>query len=120
MKKEPETLGDRLSRLREDKRLTQTQLAKLAGVGQSTVAGIESGARSTVPGSLIDIAHALGVDAYYLKHGVQPLIAGDKLINEVAELMKTTAKEGNAVILDKAREMAKQYPREDLSKLRKS
>lgn len=110
METDNESLGARLARLRKAKGLSQEQLRKLAGVGQSTIASIENGSRTKVPGSLIDIAHALGVDAYYLKYGVTTMIAGDKIINEVVELLKKTEKEGKAVVLDKAKDMNQQYP----------
>lgn len=74
-----ETLGQRLARIRQEKGFTQDQLAKLAGVGQSTVGGIESGSRAKVPGSLIDIAHALGVDSYYLRYGIRSIVGFEKL-----------------------------------------
>lgn len=116
----PESLGERLTRIRLMRGLTQIQLAKAAGVGQSTVASIEKNARSTIPGSLIDIAHALHVDAYYLKYGVKQFVAGDKVIDQVVELMKSTAKEGKAVVLDKAMDIQKQYPLDLHSKQQKS
>jgi len=64
-----ETTGERVTRLRTALELTQDQLAKKAGVAQSTINGIEKGARQKMPSSLIEIAHALGVDAYWLKTG---------------------------------------------------
>jgi len=64
-----ETLGQRVARLRTDRGLTQKQLADAAGLGQSTIAGMEKDARDKAPSSLIEIAHALGVDAYWLKTG---------------------------------------------------
>jgi transcriptional regulator with XRE-family HTH domain len=105
-----ESLGERLARLRKAKGLTQDQLAKLAGVGQSTVGGIEKNARAKIPGSLIDIAHALGVDAYYLRYGVSALVANDMMIDKVVSLMRETAKEGKAIVLDKAGDVQAQYP----------
>lgn len=115
-KSEIETIGKRLTRLREAKGITQAQLAKIAGVGQSTVAGIENESRIKTPGSLIEIAHALGVDAYYLKYGVETLVANDTAIHQVVDLMKKTAREGKSVVLDKAKDMRQQYPLEDYSK----
>lgn len=120
MEKELESLGDRLARLRLSKDLTQVQLAKLAGVGQSTIASIEGKARAKVPGSLIDIAHALGVDAYYLKYGITQMVAGDKTINQIVDILKITAKEGKAVILDKAIDIQQQYPSINIGKQAKS
>jgi transcriptional regulator with XRE-family HTH domain len=64
-----EMLGERLKRLRKEADLTQVELAQKAGVSQATISGIESSGRAKQPATLIDIAHALGVDAYHLKTG---------------------------------------------------
>lgn len=121
MQNTPEQLGVRLARIRSSLDWTQEDLAKRAGVKQSTVASIENGSRATRPGSLIEIAHALGVDAYYLKYGVRVIVAGDKTIDQVVELLKETSREGKAVVLDKAKDIAVQYPINSISsKQRKS
>lgn len=105
-----ETLGERVKRLRTAKQLTQEKLAEMAGLKQSTIVGIEKSERTKRPSSLIEIANALGVDAYYLKYGVESIIAGDKRINEVARLMEGMASDGRAVVLNEARKMASEYP----------
>lgn len=64
-----ETLGERVKRIRETRGLTQQQLADQAGLGQSTINGIEKGSRQKQPASIIEIAHVLRVDAYWLKTG---------------------------------------------------
>ena len=116
MENNSETLGPRLARLRIAKGLTQTQLGKLAGAGQSTIATLEKDGRTKTPGSIVEIAHVLGVDAYYLKHGVRSLVAGDKIIDQVVELMSHTEKHGRTVVLDKAVEMQKMYPIQESDK----
>lgn len=62
------TLKERLAAAREDARLTQTQLGKKVGAGQSLISNLESGANLSST-SLPEIAHALGVSAYWLKTG---------------------------------------------------
>lgn len=64
-----ETLAERVIRLREAKGWKQKDLIRESGAPQSTVASIENGDRSKAPSSIVEIAHALGVDAYYLKTG---------------------------------------------------
>lgn len=104
-----ETLGQRLKRLRNAIGLTQGDLAKKAGCGQSTISGLENDTRPKRP-DLIEIAHVLGVDAYYLRTGVATIIAGDRRINEVVDLMMSMRSEGRAIVLDKARDVAREYP----------
>lgn len=102
----------RLRETREARGLTQPQLAKLIGKGQSLIGNLEAGSRESST-YIPEIAHALGVDAYWLKTGVRTIIAGDPKIDEVVELMRQTAAEGRAVVLDKAREVAREYPRQN-------
>lgn len=62
------TIAQRLKWAREDLRLSQEQLADLAGVSQGTIGNIESGLRKN-PRELLAIAKAAGVSAEWLKQG---------------------------------------------------
>lgn len=62
------SISDRLKARREALRLTQSALAKKAGVSQSTIGNIEAGTRSS-PSSIPQIAAALGVRAIWLADG---------------------------------------------------
>jgi len=62
------SISDRLKDRREELRLTQAQLAKKAGVSQSTIGNIEAGTR-TSQNSIPQIAEALGVRAIWLAEG---------------------------------------------------
>lgn len=108
-------IAKRIKEAREAKGWSGTDLAKHAGIRQSFIGAIESGAQET-SGYLPEIAHALGVDAYWLKTGTEPIIGGDKKINEIVKLLKSTDEPGRAVVLDKAREMAREYPTAQKSK----
>lgn len=110
------TIGQRLRKIREQRGLTQEALSAASGIAQSTIQGIEDGSRGKRPSSLIELAHALGVDAYYLKTGIEVMICNDKDINAIAELMAASSKEGRAIMLYKAREIAKDYPKHDTAK----
>ena len=55
------SLPERISYLRERRRLTQGELAKAAGVSQSTIAHIENGKKDPSLASLKKIASALDV-----------------------------------------------------------
>lgn len=103
------TLATRIKNLRDGKGWSQEDLAKKAGIRQSFIGALESRGQQT-SGFLPEIANALGVDAYWLKTGIETIIAGDKRINEVVKLLEQTSSEGRAIVLDKARDIAKQYP----------
>lgn len=103
------TVADRIRTLREAKGWSQEELAKNAKIRQSFIGALEAGAQQS-SGYLPEIAQALGVDAFWLKTGAKALIAGDRKIDEVVELMKTMGPEGRAIVLDKARDVAKEYP----------
>lgn len=64
-----ETLAERVIRLREAKGWEQKDLVRESGLPQSTVASIEKGDRGKARSPLVELAHALNVDAYYLKTG---------------------------------------------------
>lgn len=62
-----ETIGERLKRLREAKRLSQSALAKAAGFkSQGAIGNIEAGTRG-YGDSVVDIARALGTNPDYLR-----------------------------------------------------
>ena len=65
------TLSERLKQARLDAGLSQAELAKQLGAGQSTIASIENG-RNQSSGRLVDIAQVLGVNAAWLASGHGP------------------------------------------------
>lgn len=65
-----ETIGERVKRIRATKGWSQADLVRNSKLPQSTVASIENDSRTKESSALIDVAHALGVDAYYLKTGL--------------------------------------------------
>lgn len=62
------TLAERLVSEREKREWSQETLAKKAKIATSFIGALESGAQKT-SGYLPEIAHALGVDCYWLKTG---------------------------------------------------
>lgn len=106
MKKE---LKDRLKQSREALGLTQAELAAKVGKKQSFIGNIEAGSRKSSP-LIAEIAHALGVDAYWLKTGIRTLVAGDQKIDDVVEAMKQMSSEGKAIVLHEARKALADYP----------
>jgi transcriptional regulator with XRE-family HTH domain len=92
-------LADRLKWAREQKRLTQEQLAVAADVSQSTIGNLESGLRRTAR-KLVTIANVLGVDAYWLEtgEGSPRGQAVDELVRQVATLTPAERSVVSAVI----------------------
>jgi transcriptional regulator with XRE-family HTH domain len=77
------TMGDRLKKARKDAGFTQATLAKVSGVDQARISGLEIGTqRSSV--YLIKICVALGVDPIYIETGE----AGDSEPSELTPLDK--------------------------------
>ena len=62
------TLAKRLAWARQQKQLSQSDLARLAGVSQSTIGNLESGLRQSAR-RVVNIADALGVSATWLAEG---------------------------------------------------
>jgi phage repressor protein C with HTH and peptisase S24 domain len=63
------TFGKRVAKLREEKKLSQEELGKIAGIGQSTIAQIEKG-RNKSTKRIIELAEALDTTPNYLINGV--------------------------------------------------
>lgn len=69
-------IGSRLRRLRQEKSITQAQLAKLIGVRQSHISKIENNRSSVSIETLEKIANALGVSPGRLIDGDPPVASG--------------------------------------------
>jgi transcriptional regulator with XRE-family HTH domain len=54
-------VGRNVKRVRQEKRLTQEQLAELSGFSQQYISGLEQGRRNPTVASLYELATALGV-----------------------------------------------------------
>lgn len=65
------TLGGRIAFARKAQKLTQAELAKLAGIGQSSIALLEGGSTKT-PQRALELAQALQVSLEWLLHGESP------------------------------------------------
>lgn len=71
-----ETQGKRLLRMRKAKGLTQKELGKLAGIGQTAIANIESDSRGYGL-SVVAIAKALETTPEYLQMEKKPALLTD-------------------------------------------
>ena len=65
-------IGQRIKKIRQEKKLTLDVLAELSGFSKSYLSQIENLKREPSIGTLTKIAYVLGVDALFLISGVQP------------------------------------------------
>ena len=63
------TIGDRLRQARKDTGMTQAMLARLSGVDQARISGLETGTQEQSV-YVVELALALNVDAAWLQTGV--------------------------------------------------
>jgi len=104
------TLAERLRKTREEKGFaTQQALADHLHIRQSFIGALESKGQESSK-YMPEIAHALGVDAYWLKTGIKTLVAGDQKIDDVVEAMKLMSNEGKAIVLHEAKKALADYP----------
>ncbi len=83
-----ELLRHRLKTERKRMKLTQCQLAALVdkNMGQSFISNLETGEREETP-FIPELAHALGVDAYWLKTGKGDRAGGRHLSEDEKALL---------------------------------
>lgn len=93
------TLAERLRECREEARLSQTELARRAGVSQSTVANIESG-RNQGSKHIVPIAEALGVRVEWLNSGKAPKGRDAKIEATPEDRYRIPAEKGNVSVWD--------------------
>lgn len=71
-------LGNKIKKLREDKRMTQQELADLVGLSQSTIGMLESGRQGASRKTLVKLADFFGVTVDYL-------LSDDEEMDKIAE-----------------------------------
>ena len=121
------TLSERLIEARTDKGWSKAELKRAAGLkSASTLPELENGSRTESP-QLPVIAAALGVSVLWLQHNrggkydstainqaiaatIQPKSKRELRIDEIVALLRQTDMDGLAVILDRAKDAARDYP----------
>lgn len=77
--------GQRIKKLRKERKLTQEQLAERLGISVKTVTAIETGARGTSIDGLVTIAEFFGVSLDYLVLGKKSEVIGIEIPEEKKE-----------------------------------
>jgi transcriptional regulator with XRE-family HTH domain len=70
--------ADNLKRARARSGLSQTQLARAAGISHSEIYRLEAGTREPRLGTLLNLGHALGIDGGELLDGLGDPRSGDE------------------------------------------
>jgi transcriptional regulator with XRE-family HTH domain len=81
-------LGEKISRLRKDKKLTQQQLANELGIAQSTIGMIERDERGAGSELLLKFANFFGVSVDYLLTTEEKLEIANGAMERVSELIQ--------------------------------
>jgi transcriptional regulator with XRE-family HTH domain len=96
------TLGQRIRALRRERRISQTELARAAGITPQAVSDIETG-KTQATGYLSELARALGTTAEFLRYGDRvgespPTYQTDlEKINEIVTAGRLDPKEVKAI-----------------------
>lgn len=62
-------MGQRISKLRNEKRMTQEELATITGLSTQTISTAENGRKALRPENIVKLSQALGVTTDYLLTG---------------------------------------------------
>jgi len=104
----PREIGERIRATRQERRITQEELATAVGVSRSAVAQWETGRSGQITGNLARIAQVLGVGVEFLMQGGPSGIPEASSADEIAilRLYRDCAPEDRQILLRTARRLA--------------
>lgn len=106
----PRDIGERIRAIRQERQITQEELANVVGVSRSAVAQWETGRSGQVTGNLSRIAEVLGVGVEFLMHGEGSVPAFPEAVtaDEIAmlRLYRECPAEDRQLLLRTARRLA--------------
>lgn len=105
----PGEIGQRIRVTRQERRITQEELASAVGVSRSAVAQWETGRSGQITGNLARIAQVLGVGVEFLMQGapgasIPEPTTGDEIA--MLRLYRDCAPEDRQILLRTARRLA--------------
>ncbi len=105
----PREIGERIRLTRQERGITQEELASAVGVSRSAVAQWETGRSGQVTGNLTRIAAVLGVGVEFLMQGAVPSIPQPASGDEMAmlRLYRECSPEDKQILLRTARRLAR-------------
>lgn len=105
----PREIGQRIRLTRQERRITQEELASAVGVSRSAVAQWETGRSGQITGNLARIAQVLGVGVEYLMQGAPGATTPEPTTgDEIAmlRLYRDCTPEDRQILLRTARRLA--------------
>jgi transcriptional regulator with XRE-family HTH domain len=107
---DPKQIGERIRHMRQERGMTQEQLAEAVGVSRSAVAQWETGRAGQLTGNLARISETLGIGLEHLTHGREPqnpeqASHGDELA--LLRLYRECRPEDRQLLLRTARRLAR-------------
>lgn len=94
-------LGENLRKLRNERHITQQDLANVSGVSKETISKIESGKQNATSTSLVKLAKGLGCTVDQLVMGIEDGWKGteDDHIDRLCEELKQLPEEGRSQVI---------------------
>ena len=87
------TVGARIRNLREERRLSQEALAKLVGLGRTSITNIERGHQRMLLHTFFEICEALGAEPQHLLPRDEPIGDASHLEGDLPESLSDTERE---------------------------
>lgn len=106
---DPRNIGFRIRAARQERGLTQGELAAQIGVSRSAVAQWETGRAGQITGNLARIANVLGIGVEFLMHGATERPASDAMTGDefaMLRLYRACSPEDRQILLRTARRLA--------------
>ncbi|MEW5898392.1 MAG: helix-turn-helix transcriptional regulator [Bacillota bacterium] len=97
------TIGERLRQIRQELGLTQTQLARKAGIRPQHINGIERGAKIPSDQLIKNLSRELGIREEWLRDGREPVF-----VPVEEELLKVMARYGRRALLEQCIKLARE------------
>ena len=94
------SVGDRIRSRRKDDHISQIELSKTAGISQSTLSAIETGAQNPSVSTIQAIAEALKCPLSDLMDEKKPIAKGDELREQILDMVSNLSDEEVQRVLD--------------------
>lgn len=104
------SIGDRISELRNERKISQSQLAKTMGVTRQAVSKWENGQSTPDPLKIIMLADVLGTDVEYLSTGRQVVPTRPPVVIKTVETVEKVVEKPVVQVVEKIVERKVEVP----------